>query len=1029
MKEQEKVQPGREGATSWGAVLQAVVAVAHRGASSEPELLDAVSEVLRRLQLTGGVSLLTSVGQLEVSTQIVGEAAGGPLEQLTGRQVVGYRFNPQEVDVYDQALGSGEPVFSDDRVGIIRQLTPKPLQSLVPQIVRLVGGNLPTIVAPLVLADQILGTINVSAAWLTPRDVPMMRALADQIAIALGHVRAREEMRAALERERLRNQVAEAITSALELPVVLERIIILATEVVGADAGAISLVEADDNAIGPPHLYALPEALKDSLLPRGRGPAWRPIETRRPILIEEYREEPDALPGWTEAGVSAFLGVPLSVGEEAIGTLSLFMKSPGRSFQPGSVETAQSIANMAAIAVNNARLYAEMRKRAEESQALIQTARSISGLLDIDAVLNLIAEQAKELLKSDGSRIHMIDAEKETLSCLVAIDPLADALLKVELKLGEGLVGHVAETRESMLVNDPLESPHSLHIPDTPEDEPECLALAPLTTRSRTIGVMAVRRLGQERPFSAGDLDVLSAFAAQAAVAIENADLYGQIESQAMRLEHQVEARTRDLAFSEARYRALVETSLAGIFQVDLEGRLVYVNQACADLVERPKEELIGESAVSLWSPEQHTTARQRLEARLRGERPPREVHEVEVRSSSGRTMPALLAVSLITDDDGKIQGATGLVLDISRRKLLEKALRAERDRLNAILTNIADAVMVTDAEGNIEYVNPAWEHLTGYTSPEAIVENPSFLRSGYHPPNIYDQIQATISSGHTWRGELVNKRHDDSTYDAAVSVTPVTDSENNVVNFVSVQHDISPLKEVDRLKSKFVSDVSHELRTPLTNIRLYVDLLSATEDQEKAKRYLQTLVREGERLTHLINDLLSLSHLDTSDTAFDHKPVDLNRVLQALVEDRQTMAADRGILLTIEGDPTLPLLMGDEAMLTQLFTNLLSNAISFTSDGGRITLQTSCEQNEAGEWIRADVTDTGYGIPKEEQPLIFDRFFRGQVSHTLGTPGTGLGLAISREIAARHGGTITVESQPGVGSRFSVWLPVAERT
>ncbi len=360
---------------------------------------------------------------------------------------------------------------------------------------------------------------------------------------------------------------------------------------------------------------------------------------------------------------------------------------------------------------------------------------------------------------------------------------------------------------------------------------------------------------------------------------------------------------------------------------------------------------------------------------------------------------------------------------------MLESALRSERDRLNAILMNIADAVMVTDAEGNIQYVNPAWEQLTGYTSAEAIVENPSFLREGSHPPNLEDELQGAIADRRPWRGDMINARRDGSLYDAAVSVTPVVDNEGEVVNFVSIQHDISALKEVDRLKSRFVSDVSHELRTPLTNIRLYVDLLGMTDDQPRSKRYLETLAREGERLTHLIDDLLSLSRLDAGESAFMTRPVDVNRLLHALVQDRKSLASERGLHLSLEGDPELPHAMADERMLGRVFTNLLTNAMNYTADGGEIRLRTCRKVNEHREWIIAEVEDTGVGIHAEELPLIFDRFFRGEASHSIGSPGTGLGLAICREIMDRHEGRITVESEPGVGSCFTVWLPVPHRS
>jgi two-component system sensor histidine kinase VicK len=259
------------------------------------------------------------------------------------------------------------------------------------------------------------------------------------------------------------------------------------------------------------------------------------------------------------------------------------------------------------------------------------------------------------------------------------------------------------------------------------------------------------------------------------------------------------------------------------------------------------------------------------------------------------------------------------------------------------------------------------------------------------------------------------------------VTVQSVSDLSGRVINLVGIEHDISALKEVDRLKSQFVSDVSHELRTPLTNIRLYLDLLHGTEDRVKAVRYLETLVRESERLANLINDLLSLSRLEAGKTPFNPEPIDLAGVLTALVEDRRNLAASRGLQLEIAADPSVPPTDGDRRLLSQVFTNLLTNAIHYTPSGGTIRILTGRQSDSEGEWVTATIEDTGMGIAPEEMGLIFGRFHRGLAGEASGEPGTGLGLAICAEIADLHQGKITVESQGfnGQGSRFTVWLPL----
>jgi PAS domain S-box-containing protein len=1028
-RKSKEVQRRPEIESMWASALRAAAGVARGAATSESDVFRAVTEELRRLKLRGTLALLTPEGELEIQTRPISQSAEGMLRRLTGLQIAGFRFDPQEVDIYREVLSTGEAVFTTDQADTIQQILPKSLRPLLSRIMHVLGSEQPAIIAPLILADHPMGTISFTANWLSSADIPMATALADHISIALGHVRTQKKMEDSLERERLRNQVAEALASALDLPVVLERVISLAAEVTGADAGAIGLLDPDEETVRFPYIMGLPEELSLRPYGRGQGIIWHLIEERKTILQHEYGEHPGAIPTWVEAGVHAFLGVPLIAGDDVIGGLGLFILDTKRQFSEEAVEIAQAIASMSAIAIKNARLYTDATQRAEESQALIRTARSISALLDHGTVLQMIAEQAKELLEADGSRIHLVDPEKGVLRCLVALDPEAQEIMAIELEMGEGITGYVAEHGVPVLQNDPREDPRGKYILGPLGHEPESLALAPLKVRQRTMGVMTVRRLGFNRPFTPSDLDLLTAFASQAAVALENADLYSQIAAQAQRLEVEVADRTRELALSEAHYRALVETSLAGIVQINTEGLFTYVNQAFADLLEITPEELIGKPVASYegFIPEIHQMVLDRFHDRMQHKRPAREVHDVELVTKSGRRIPAIVASSLIIDGNGDPQGVTGLVFDISERKSLEAALRAERDRLDALLTNIGDAVMVTDPNGVIEYINQSWERLNGYSSEEALGKTPRLIKSGQHSEDFYAEMWETITSGRTWRGEVVNARKDKTLYDAALTITPVLDESGKTINFVGVQHDISALKELDRIKSQFVSDVSHELRTPLTNIRLYLDLLGrSTEDPARVTRYLMTLSRESERLANLIDDLLSLSRLDADAVPFKPTRVDINELFAGLVEDRRTLASNRGLTLSLEADTSLPAIRGDERLITQVLTNLLTNAMNYTQDGGQIILRTGIKSSAEGEWVVAEVEDTGLGIPPEEITMIFRRFFRGHASQVTAAAGTGLGLAICKEIIDRHNGRITAESNgvPGHGSRFTVWLP-----
>jgi GAF domain-containing protein len=228
--------------------------------------------------------------------------------------------------------------------------------------------------------------------------------------------------------------------------------------------------------------------------------------------------------------------------------------------------------------------------------------------------------------------------------------------------------------------------------------------------------------------------------------------------------------------------------------------------------------------------------------------------------------------------------------------------------------------------------------------------------------------------------------------------------------------------RAADRLKTQFVADVSHELRTPLTNIRLYLELVDRGRP-EKFGDYMETLNRETERLVALIEDLLAVSRLDAGTAIPQPEPLDLNQLALGLVEDRQRLFQQKNLAVTFEPAAELPAVLADERMLTQVLANLMTNAMNYTPAGGSIRIWTDTAPEGDATWVRLSVADTGLGIPEDEKPSLFKRFFRGSASRRMNTAGTGLGLAICREILDRHGGRISFTSRPGEGTTFTIWL------
>jgi signal transduction histidine kinase len=232
-------------------------------------------------------------------------------------------------------------------------------------------------------------------------------------------------------------------------------------------------------------------------------------------------------------------------------------------------------------------------------------------------------------------------------------------------------------------------------------------------------------------------------------------------------------------------------------------------------------------------------------------------------------------------------------------------------------------------------------------------------------------------------------------------------------------------LMELDRLKSEFVSNVSHELRTPITNILLYLDLLAQPGRADRVGAYVGILGNEARRLGKLIEDLLTLSRMERGVLPADVEPHSLDPLVAEVLASHLVRAAAKGIEIVHDPNPSLPVVSVSRAQMSQVFTNLVSNAVAYAPQGGAIHV--ASEEGKIGDrrYAVVRVHNSGAPIDPEDLPHLFERFYRGKNARKSVEPGTGLGLAITKEIIERHDGWIDVDSREGQGTTFSVWLPV----
>ncbi|HEY73129.1 MAG: hypothetical protein DRJ03_22780 [Chloroflexi bacterium] len=362
---------------------------------------------------------------------------------------------------------------------------------------------------------------------------------------------------------------------------------------------------------------------------------------------------------------------------------------------------------------------------------------------------------------------------------------------------------------------------------------------------------------------------------------------------------------------------------------------------------------------------------------------------------------------------------------------LMLRRQQEEGTRSQAILTSIADGVVVNDTEGRVILVNPVAERILGVPAADLLSED---LRGFFSFLSTEDEREAVAAME-----KLLNAQVPEAaktfkmrlTVDNRIihaSMSPVLTQRNDFLGVVTILRDITKEVEADRAKTEFVSTVSHELRTPMTAIKGYTDLIhagAAGPINENQRRFLSIIRSNTDRLTALINDLLDISRIETGRVRFETKPLQIGEVVADVVNVLAGQAEENDQTLTYEVVAGIPDVMGDHDRLTQMLTNLIGNAIRYTPQGGEIEVRVYPVEGA----VRVDVRDTGIGIDSEDMGHLFERFYRSDHPLVQEKRGTGLGLSIVKMFVEMHGGRIWVESEPGAGSTFTFILPVSVRS
>lgn len=363
-------------------------------------------------------------------------------------------------------------------------------------------------------------------------------------------------------------------------------------------------------------------------------------------------------------------------------------------------------------------------------------------------------------------------------------------------------------------------------------------------------------------------------------------------------------------------------------------------------------------------------------------------------------------------DEIGKLTATFNYMARALKRTLVE--ISSEKRKIETILNYMTDGVIAFNIKGEIIHANPASKAILGVKKMDL---NFNEFSRKYNLGMEIEEVQYLETSGSKERNiELENKY-------IRVYFALFTDENKKVEGIIAVMQDITEQQKLDNMRNEFVANVSHELRTPITSIKSYTETLldGALDDRQTAEKFLGVVNSEADRMTRLVKDLLQLSRLDNQQMSWNIEQISIVSLVKSTVEKMQIEAKSKNQKLESYAIGEIPDIPADRDRIEQVLINLLSNAIKYTPGGGEITVYVGRLYSE----VYIKVTDNGIGIPKEDLPRIFERFYRVDKARSREMGGTGLGLAIAKEIVDAHEGSISITSEWGKGTEITVKLPI----
>jgi signal transduction histidine kinase len=780
---------------------------------------------------------------------------------------------------------------------------------------------------------------RMSGQQYTPQDLTFLENLADQSSVAIGRVQTVANLERRIQEMNALTRVSQGVNITLTFDDVMELIFAQTGQIIPASEFHVTLY----SEAGEYYYYAFCIEDRERLeeresipQPLNLGLGQEVIRKGRPVLTQDYLRECQArnvTPAFQD--VFAWMGVPLNAGAETIGSLGIGSRDASVTYSRAQLDLLQAIADQTAGAIVKARLLQETQQRAYQLSTLNELTRQLTSTLELEPLLQHILENSVSILNCEAGGLFLVDDQTDDLIFRVTVGPPSSAeLIGQRVPAGSGIVGRAAQARQPVVENNAQTSPVHFTAPQRQTGfTSKSLLAVPLLFKDRVIGVIEVINRKDGLPFVDDDKTLLSAFAGQAAVGIENARLFTLTDQE-------LATRVEELSVMQ---------------RIDRE-----------------------------------------LNASLEISRAMRITLEWAMRQSKAEA------------------GLIGMLANEKLRVMAEQGYGELKGRF-------ADDILPLDM--------PSVKSAVQSSLPQQVSLQPDAGESIL--PGAHTQIVIPIRREGNVIGLMLLESVSDSQQDVAF-LNRLSDHAAIAISNAQLYEEVQQANEA---KSEFVSFVAHELKNPMTSIKGYTELLAAGAVgpiNEMQNNFLHTIRSNVERMSTLVSDLNDNSKIEAGRLRLDYKAVNLSDVVDEVIRSTGRQIEDKKQEIEVKVPESLPEVWADQTRVSQVLTNVVSNAYKYTPEGGKLIIGAAVSTNQwdpagAAQVVHIWVEDNGIGISSEDQQKIFSKFFRSDDQKAREAPGTGLGLNITKSLVEMQGGKIWFESEFRKGTTFHFTIPVAE--